>query len=148
MDQKALDYLLMMHQNESPPLRFNGDMEDFRGIMQAFGDLDMKIPPDARMSDNVIDMRPGKKRGRVKREMPDNIEISPHTGILDYKPEDDQPPLPKMFEHDVRRTIFENVLPHYYYSQQFEREWREQQAREQAEKTGVLGALKKLLGIR
>jgi hypothetical protein len=145
-EQKALDYLMMMRQNESPALYSSGELRDLSGIMDAFGDLKMTIPPDARMSDNVVDMRRGKKRGRDKREMPDNIEINPFTGVLDYKPEDDQPPLPKMFEHDVRRAIFENVRPFYYDQHEFDRKARERLAEEERE--GMFGALKRLLGIR
>ena len=144
MDRQALDYLLMMVENEPPNFEFN---EDFDGIAKAFGDLKMRVPPDARMSDNVVDMRKANPAQKPKRSpLPDNMELNRETGEIIWKPEDEQPPLPKMFEHDVRRTIFENVTPSFYADQQFEREERARQAEE--ERAGMFGALKRLLGIR
>lgn len=113
MDRDALDYLMMMTQEADRP--DPTQLRDLRGIVNAFGGLKMRIPEGARMSDNVIDRRGGRTPEEPPFVMPDNVERDPETGQIVWKRESEQPPIPKMFEHDVLRTIFENVPQSYYW---------------------------------
>lgn len=123
MDRDALEYLMMIVENETPNFEFGND---FRGVMKSYGDVKMRIPPDARMSDNVIDRRGGRKPKEGPFVMGDNVERD-ETGEIVWKRERDLPPVPKMFEHDLLRTIFENVPQSYYSMQDDMREVRPQQ---------------------
>lgn len=112
MDRNALDYLMMITEEADKP--DPNAFPDFKGIIDAFGGLKMRIPEGARMSDNVIDRRGGRKPKEGPFVMPDNIERD-ESGELVWKRDDEQPPIPKMFEHDVLRTIYENVPQSYYW---------------------------------
>jgi hypothetical protein len=99
MYRNVLEFLMNMKRDEP-----RADVSSFRDIVDVFGDLEMRIPRDARMSDNVIDRRDGKTPEEPPYELPDNIE--PGTGS--WKAMSEQPPIPEMFAEDVMRVIRES----------------------------------------